>query len=344
MKQRKQRMSVILALAMICSLLVGGFPTGIREVKADDTVNMYRLYNPNTGEHFYTGNTNEEKQLSTNGWQYEGVGWVAPISTSVPIYRLYNPYNGDHHYTKDSNEKSMLVGAGWKDEGIGWYSADDSAIPMYRLYNPNNKKAGSHHYTTSAGEKSSLISSGWKDEGIGWYAVSEGSPAPVVKPAPPAITTYGNVSGNITYFYNNYRGNVADTNARVIFINKDGRAKDMPTLSDKVYWMMPDKINQYNDYGVFMTQVDGSGRYSINIPTAEYMVVIISNRATSESAFRNKGEYEYNLASAVNPYINPTNAQYLGQEVLYWKYTTTSVTVMQNLPATVSHDFGMSYN
>lgn len=62
------------------------------------TIQLYRLYNPNSGEHFYTKTTGERDNLRKVGWHYEGVGWVAP-STGNPVYRLYNPNAGDHHYT-----------------------------------------------------------------------------------------------------------------------------------------------------------------------------------------------------------------------------------------------------
>lgn len=86
---------------------------------------MWRLYNPNSGEHFYTGNTAERDHLVRVGWKCEGKGWTAPVKGD-PVYRLYNPNAGDHHYTLNSAERDMLVRAGWRYEGIGWYSATAS--------------------------------------------------------------------------------------------------------------------------------------------------------------------------------------------------------------------------
>ncbi|MCR8968287.1 hypothetical protein [Streptococcus zalophi] len=128
---------------------------------------MNRLYNPNSGEHFYTASTGEKNYLVTLGWRFEGIGWSAPISGN-PVYRLYNPNNGDHHYTTSKGENDYLVKVGWRSENIGWQSGGD--IPVYRLYNPNAKGAGSHHYTTSKGEANFLERIGWNYEGIGWYA------------------------------------------------------------------------------------------------------------------------------------------------------------------------------
>ncbi|MBQ9608755.1 MAG: hypothetical protein IJV15_04825 [Lachnospiraceae bacterium] len=132
-------------------------------------VSMYRLYNPNSGEHFYTANATERDNLSNLGWRYEGVAWNAPEISDTPVYRLYNPNAGDHHYTTSSSERDNLVNLGWKYEGIGWYSTGSDGQALYRLYNPNAKAAGAHHYTTSADERDNLISLGWRNEGIAWY-------------------------------------------------------------------------------------------------------------------------------------------------------------------------------
>ena len=134
------------------------------------TTPMYRLYNPNTGEHFYTGSIEERDMLKEAGWAYEGVAWNAPIKNGTPVFRVFNPNSGDHHYTMSQEEVNMLVELGWQYEGVAWNSASPSNIPQYRLYNPN-ADVGSHHYTSSAEERDTLVSLGWKLEGIGWYGM-----------------------------------------------------------------------------------------------------------------------------------------------------------------------------
>ena len=134
------------------------------------TVDMFRLYNPNSGEHFYTSNVAEKDNLVKLGWRYEGIGWKAPAKSNTPVYRLYNKNAGDHFYTMNEKEKDNLVRLGWKYEGIGWYSDDAQSVPLYRQYNPN-AKAGSHNFTTSKDENDFLKGLGWKEEGIGWYGV-----------------------------------------------------------------------------------------------------------------------------------------------------------------------------
>ena len=147
--------------------------------------NMYRLYNPNSGEHFYTANSNERDQLAHVGWKYEGVGWKAPVTSNIPVYRLYNPNTGDHHYTLNSNERDALVTQGWRSEGIGWYSSESNRqYPLYRQYNPN-ARTGSHNYTLNSNERNQLARIGWRDEGVAWYAIGPGS-SQSVQPSDPS--------------------------------------------------------------------------------------------------------------------------------------------------------------
>ncbi|MBQ3509756.1 MAG: hypothetical protein IJA90_07065 [Peptococcaceae bacterium] len=131
---------------------------------------MYRLYNPNSGEHFYTGSVEERDMLDNVGWMYEGVAWNAPANGGTPIYRLFNPNNSDHHYTGSIEERDMLVNVGWQYEGVCWNSASAGNLPQYRLFNPN-ADCGSHHYTGSIEERDYLVSLGWHYEGIGWFGI-----------------------------------------------------------------------------------------------------------------------------------------------------------------------------
>jgi len=130
---------------------------------------MFRLYNPYSGEHFYTANASEKENAIADGWVDEGVGWTAPESGN-PVYRLYNSYAGDHHYTLNATERDELVAAGWTYEGVGWYSAGEDGVPVYREYNPNMFSCN-HNYTTDKDEHDGLVAIGWTDEEIAWYGI-----------------------------------------------------------------------------------------------------------------------------------------------------------------------------
>lgn len=122
---------------------------------------VYRLYNPNSGEHLYTLNSGERDTLPKYGWKYEGVSWLAP-NQGTAVYRLYNPYSGDHLYASSWGEINNLTRIGWKYEGVSFYSGGPKNI--LRLFNPN-EKIGTHHFTLSIEEKNYLVTLGWKYEG-----------------------------------------------------------------------------------------------------------------------------------------------------------------------------------
>ncbi len=132
---------------------------------------MRRLYNPNSGEHFYTASAFEKVELVKVGWNYEGIGWLGPNSSKTPVYRLYNSCAGDHHFTMSAHERDLLKRVGWIDEGVGWYSDDAQTTPLYRQYNPY-ASSGTHNFTASKSENDYLVSIGWRAEGIGWYGLA----------------------------------------------------------------------------------------------------------------------------------------------------------------------------
>ncbi|MBQ3902579.1 MAG: CAP domain-containing protein [Lachnospiraceae bacterium] len=141
---------------------------------SEDTVAVFRMYNKNSGEHFYTTNEEEAAHISSVGWLYEGVGWMSPKKSSSPVYRVYNPNAGDHFYTLDRVEYRWLVGLGWRDEGIAFYSDDNKTIPIYREYSPY-VVTGTHNYTTDPAEDEWLGTEiGWSREGIRLYAAGPG--------------------------------------------------------------------------------------------------------------------------------------------------------------------------
>ena len=133
-------------------------------------LSIHRLYNSNSGEHFYTKATPEYNMLIELGWADEGFGWTAPEESNTPVFRLYNAIGGEHHFTTSESERDFLISIGWNDEGTGWCSDDSKTTPLHRDYNPN-AFANNHNYTASLEEHEYLNSIGWRDEGIGWYGL-----------------------------------------------------------------------------------------------------------------------------------------------------------------------------
>lgn len=224
------------------------------------SIEMYRLYNPKSGEHFYTKESNEKDVLVSLGWKYEGIGWYAPSTSSTPVYRLYNDKAGDHHYTMDENEKNTLVRIGWKYEGAGWYSDSSKTIPLYRIYNPNAKQAGSHHYTTDQSERNTLVSSGWKNEGVAWYALKGGQLLPLASEPTPSPTPVD---------YSTAYRSILDEAKRII--NEQGRGTN---YRDDLFGILDAPSSSLSDIGYMIQDLSGDGIPELVIGFPEYGSVI----------------------------------------------------------------------
>ncbi|MDH6363257.1 hypothetical protein M2139_000323 [Enterococcus sp. PF1-24] len=175
----KKETKMILGCMTLGMVLIG-VNQAVEATSQAPVVEMHRLYNKSTGEHFYTANVAEKNKLVATGWKYEGIGWYAP-ATGDKVYRLYNANTGDHHYTTNLEERNVLIDKGWINEGVGWYSDPHKTVPLYRAYNPN-AKASSHNYTTNKLEQKYLVKLGWKDEGFAWYGIALGNVVEEEKP------------------------------------------------------------------------------------------------------------------------------------------------------------------
>ncbi|MCT0449964.1 hypothetical protein EFK69_12680, partial [Lactococcus lactis subsp. lactis] len=138
--------NLLMAATTVATL--GAIGTVSAQASASSSKPVYRLYNHNTGEHFYTENTYERDSLKRVGWNDEGLGWQAATS-GTPVYRVYNPNarGGDHYYTMSKYEAQSLVNKGWRWDNNGkaaFYSG--GSVNLYVAYNPN-ANSGSHNYT-----------------------------------------------------------------------------------------------------------------------------------------------------------------------------------------------------
>lgn len=140
------------------------------EVGDDTKVSVYRLYNPNSGKHFFTKDIDEKYNLMNLGWKYEGVAFeTVKKSLDSMYYRLYNPVDGSHYYTDREAYIDMYVEDGWKYEGIAWYLSDnnwnDDNIPVYELHTQTDML-----YTMDKEEADNLEDLGWYGNMIEFYA------------------------------------------------------------------------------------------------------------------------------------------------------------------------------
>lgn len=159
--------NLLMAATTVATL--GAIGTVSAQASAASSKPVYRLYNHNTGEHFYTENTYERDSLKRVGWNDEGLGWQAATS-GTPVYRVYNPNarGGDHYYTMSKYEAQSLVNVGWRWDNNGkaaFYSG--GSVNLYVAYNPN-ANSGSHNYTINSYEQNSLLGKGWKYGKVAW--------------------------------------------------------------------------------------------------------------------------------------------------------------------------------
>lgn len=149
---------------------------GMPEIKPrPGTVTLYRMYNPNVKDHFYTTSFSEYSTIAVDyGYLQEGaLGFISPVlgTGAIPLYRMYSPMSKDHFYTTDYNEYSTIaVDYGYTKEGkIGYiYKSNiEDTVTLYRMYSATSKD---HFYTSSLNEYSTIaVDYGYKQEGSMGY-------------------------------------------------------------------------------------------------------------------------------------------------------------------------------
>jgi len=85
---------------------------GVYAGPAPGSLPIYRLYNPNTGKHYYTLNLIERDNLQSIGWRYESIeGFMfdSQAANTTPIYRLYNKSTGTHLYTHELAVRNYIL-------------------------------------------------------------------------------------------------------------------------------------------------------------------------------------------------------------------------------------------
>ena len=141
----------------------------------------------------------------------------------------------------------------------------------------------------------------------------------------------GKITGNVTYKYNNYVGNKADTGATVILVSKNVKS-------------LPDSVALGHTYalpeGCYGVKVDGTGNYTFdNIPIGEYYIVIISKNTNENSSYVN-GVSQWGGVYYLFSTQGQSNAITLSK---VYKTRTASITVSDNQTTTYSYDFGVTY-
>ena len=141
----------------------------------------------------------------------------------------------------------------------------------------------------------------------------------------------GKVTGTVTYKYNNYVGNKADTGAKVILVSKS--VTSLPdSLGLGLTYSLPE--------GCYGVKVDGTGNYTFdNVPVGEYYLVIISQN-TNEKSDSVTGIGSWGGTYSLFTKEGKENAL-LSAKI--YKTRTTSITVFDGQTTTYSYDFGITY-
>ena len=204
-----------LAAALAAIFIISAFAAA--QNRGDSAV--YRLYNPNSGEHLLTRDCAEKARLSQGGgYNYEGVAFYVADRQGrrlLPLHRLYLA-SGMHLYTVDQQEVNNLqYQPGNRYEGVVGYIAERpqrNAVPLYRLYN-----GASHFFTTNEQEKAQyLYQPGARMESILGYvwttgrsnpcdSYNPGYPYPSSGPLPPVNPPQGR-GYPVMFSQSNYTG------------------------------------------------------------------------------------------------------------------------------------------
>lgn len=159
----------------------------------------------------------------------------------------------------------------------------------------------------------------------------------------------GTVSGNISWYYNDYKGSVADTDATIILMPTDGSGSDCPVMKSYVQWVMTKYLDQsvrkrYAEHNIFIVEVDGTGQYHIqNVPEGDYLMFIKSENTTSGAAFDDRDSYMNGISETLSPLIGKENADQIAEAIGYQKYHTQEISVNPGQESFYSYDFGTTY-
>jgi hypothetical protein len=148
------------------------FKQRIRSGRVANQIPLWRLYQANSGDHFYTTYAEErDKAIQDFGYVSEGIAChVLPVGDGAgfPLYRLYNNMSNDHFYTTSAAEHDKAIqDYGYVSEGVACHVlpvGDDASVPLYRLF---SSMSSDHFYTTSAAERDNAVQNcGYVSEGI----------------------------------------------------------------------------------------------------------------------------------------------------------------------------------
>lgn len=229
--------------------------------------------------------------------------------------------------------------AQWQQDANGWwYENDDGSYPV----NQWQEIDGKQYYFNDAGYM--LTDTTTPD---GYHVGGDGAWIPDVeqKPAEESITVtvpvpqgYGVVQGCITYQYNKFIGTRGDVGAMVYLIPKDfvikgGNNEELSLL-----------VNTRGKNGVYSAEAAGYGNFTTgNVPTGNYLCMVISSETSSGVWFENRDAWERNVTNLMSPYLTDSEMENFKIMLAFKKYAITDLTIENGAVTTINHDFGYTY-
>ncbi|MFK5595890.1 S8 family serine peptidase [Methylobacterium sp. HMF5984] len=145
-------------------------------VSSDPTVSdVFRFYDPTTGDHFFTASPVEATAVMRNLPEYtvEGAPWAAPEkgADTIDVFRFYDTSSGTHFLTTDVAERDAVLSSlpSYHYEGVAFEAyAHAGATDTFALERFYNDDTHAHMYAATdeaASIRTGEAGHGWQDEG-----------------------------------------------------------------------------------------------------------------------------------------------------------------------------------
>lgn len=156
---------------------------------------------------------------------------------------------------------------------------------------------------------------------------------PLTKEIRNKLVGNGTLQGSITWQYNTYIGTRPDTGADVIAFQKWEAQKI--SITDLVAILNGKEDG--SDYGIYYTQVDGFGRYSLPLASGKYTILIRSRKTTRDY----KEPISENVEKTMKTYIPDFKSTDLA--MYFYNHLVKDVKITKGETYTISKDWGYTY-
>ena len=168
---------------------------------------------------------------------------------------------------------------------------------------------------------------------------------------------YAQVEGRVVYYYNSYKGDVADTGAKVVLLKvissqlDEDKAKKISNAINYPSIYYEGHEDEFAELGLYMVKVDSNGDYTLNnIPNGKYTLYVHTNHVDSISDIHGAYKYTKNDIEYEIPF-SKEQTEYYGFDkypsprwVGVSKYSTKQITINGTAYNAGETNFGMCYS